>query len=48
MPKHIKIPIITDELVMNKIYHISKQKVMLDFDLAKQYHQVTVFTGISA
>jgi hypothetical protein len=37
MPKSTEIPIIPDELVMNKIYLIRGQKVMLDFDLAKLY-----------
>ncbi|HMJ47944.1 MAG TPA: ORF6N domain-containing protein [Ferruginibacter sp.] len=37
MTKSIKMPIIPDELVMNKIYIIRGQKVMLDFDLAKLY-----------
>src|SRR5436190_20010159 len=41
MPKNIKLPIITDELVMNKIYLIRGHKVMLDFDLAKLYHVET-------
>ena len=37
MPKSTEIPIIPEELVMNKIYLIRGQKVMLDFDLAKLY-----------
>jgi hypothetical protein len=37
MPKSTEIHIIPDELVMNKIYLIRGQKVMLDFDLAKLY-----------
>ena len=37
MPVNTKMPIIPDELVMNKIYLIRGQKVMLDFDLAKLY-----------
>lgn len=41
MPKSEKIHIITDELVMNKIYIIRGQKVMLDFELAKLYQVET-------
>lgn len=37
MSKSAKMLIIPDELVMNKIYLIRGQKVMLDFDLAKLY-----------
>ena len=37
MPKSTEIHIIPEELVMNKIYLIRGQKVMLDFDLAKLY-----------
>ncbi len=37
MPDSAKMLIIPDELVMNKIYLIRGQKVMLDFDLAKLY-----------
>lgn len=37
MAKNTKMLIIPDELVMNKIYLIRGQKVMLDFDLAKLY-----------
>ena len=37
MPKSAKTLIIPDELVMNKIYLIRGQKVMLDFDLAELY-----------
>jgi phage regulator Rha-like protein len=37
MPKSAKMPIIPDELVINKIYLIRGQKIMLDFDLAKLY-----------
>jgi hypothetical protein len=37
MPKSTKTFIISDESVMNKIYLIRGQKVMLDFDLAKLY-----------
>ncbi len=35
MPKSTEIHIIPEELVMNKIYLIRGQKVMLDYDLAK-------------
>jgi len=38
MPKELIIP---DELVMNKIYFIRGQKVMLDFDLANLYRVET-------
>jgi len=37
MPKSTEIPMIPEELVMNKIYLIRGQKVMLDLDLAKLY-----------
>jgi len=37
MTKNTKIPIISDELVMNNIYLIRGQKVMLDFDLSILY-----------
>lgn len=37
MPVSSKMPVITDELVITKIYLIRAQKVMLDFDLAKLY-----------
>ena len=37
MPKVSKTPVIPDELVMNKIYFIRGQKVMLDRDLAGLY-----------
>lgn len=37
MVKNTKTPMIPDELVMNKIYLIREQKVMLDFDLARLY-----------
>ena len=37
MPKSTEIHIIPEELVMNKIYLIRGQKVMLDYDLAKLY-----------
>ena len=37
MTKASKPVIITDEVVMNKIYYIRKQKVMLDKDLAELY-----------
>lgn len=37
MPKNTKMPIIPDELIMNNIYLIRGQKVMLDRDLAKLY-----------
>lgn len=37
MTEHTKMPYIPDELVMDKIYLIRRQKVMLDFDLAKLY-----------
>ncbi len=35
MPKSTKIVIVPDELIMNNIYLIRGQKVMLDQDLAK-------------
>jgi len=37
MPEKTKTPVITDELIMNNIYLIRDQKVMLDFDLSKLY-----------
>lgn len=37
MPVSNKMPVITDELVITKIYFIREQKVMLDFDLARLY-----------
>lgn len=37
MTENAKSPIIPDELVMNKIYLIRGQKVMLDFDLSELY-----------
>ena len=33
--------IIPDEIIMNQIYYIRGQKVMLDFDLAKLYEVET-------
>jgi len=41
MTKIAKTPMITDELVMNKIYFIRGQKVMLDRDLAQLYQVET-------
>ncbi len=41
MPKSAKTVIIPDELIMNNIYLIRGQKVMLDFDLAKLYQVET-------
>lgn len=43
MAKAIKEPMISDELVMNKIYLIRGQKVMLDSDLAQLYHVETKY-----
>ena len=37
MSKSTEIPIIPEDLVLNRIYLIRGQKVMLDFDLAKLY-----------
>lgn len=37
MAKSIKSIIVADEVVMNKIYYIRKQKIMLDRDLAELY-----------
>ena len=37
MGKSTKTIIIADEVVMNKIYYICKQKIMLDRDLAELY-----------
>ena len=37
MTKTVKKIILADEIVMNKIYYICKQKVMLDRDLAELY-----------
>ncbi len=37
MPKSAKTVIIPDELIMNNIYLIRGQKVMIDHDLAKLY-----------
>ena len=41
MPKSAKILIIPDEMVMNKIYLIRGQKVMLDSDLSALYQVET-------
>ena len=41
MAKSNKTPVIADELVMNKIYFIRGQKVMIDVDLATLYHVET-------
>jgi len=41
MSKTIKAPAIPDELVMNKIYFLRGQKVMLDRDLAELYQVET-------
>lgn len=41
MPKSAKMPIIPDELVINKIYLIRGQKVMLDSDLSTLYQVET-------
>ena len=41
MPKPATTLILPDELVMNKIYLIREQKVMLDFDLAILYSTET-------
>ncbi len=41
MPKSPEIPIIPEELVMNKIYLIRGQKVKLDFDLSELYAHET-------
>ena len=38
MAKSTTLPVITDELVMSKIYLIRGQKVMIDQDLAALYH----------
>ena len=37
MPHNAKIPVIPDELILNNIYLIRRQKIMLDRDLAKLY-----------
>jgi hypothetical protein len=37
MAKAKKSIVLADEIVMNKIYYIRKQKVMLDRDLAELY-----------
>ena len=34
-------PIIPDEIIMNKIFYVRGQKVMLDFDLAQLYEVET-------
>jgi hypothetical protein len=41
MAKSVKAPTIPDELVMNKIYLVRGQKVMLDRDLAELYQVET-------
>jgi len=41
MPEQKSISIIPDELVINKIYHIRNQKIMLDSDLAELYEVET-------
>jgi hypothetical protein len=41
MPKAAKTLMISDELVINKIYLIREQKMMLDFDLALLYSTET-------
>ncbi len=41
MVKTIKAILIPDEIVMNKIYFLRGQKVMLDEDLAQLYQVVT-------
>lgn len=41
MPKSTKMLIISDELILNKIYLFRGQKVMLDFDLAELYEVET-------
>jgi len=41
MPKSAKMPIIPDELLINKIYLIRGQKVMLDSDLSTLYQVET-------
>ncbi|HRI25440.1 MAG TPA: ORF6N domain-containing protein [Ferruginibacter sp.] len=41
MPANSKLPVITDESVLSKIYLIRGQKVMLDRDLAGLYHVET-------
>jgi ORF6N domain-containing protein len=41
MAKTIKAILIPDEIVMNKIYFLRGQKVMLDEDLAQLYQVVT-------
>ena len=42
MPKHTETPIISDELVTNKIYLIRGHKVMMDSDLATLYKVETM------
>lgn len=37
MGKAIKKIALADEIIMNKIYYIRKQKIMLDIDLAELY-----------
>ncbi len=37
MPENEKIQLVSDELLINKIYHLRNQKVMLDRDLAELY-----------
>ena len=37
MHESTKAPVITDELILNNIYFIRGQKVMLDFDLSNLY-----------
>jgi hypothetical protein len=38
MAKSTKALILPDEIILNNIYLVRGQKVMLDFDLAKLYH----------
>ncbi len=39
--KHPNLPVITDELVMEKVYLIRGQKVMIDSDLSRLYQVET-------